>query len=93
MLGCIPERGDTDLPHSAETFLPYDALLGREANMNSISDALAEALEHPIIDGKAAVGQRLRFANRGDSNGILWAAVGAIGIAMLLHLFPRRGQA
>ena len=61
--------------------------------MNSISEALTEALEHPIIDGKPAVGQRLRLANRGSSNGILWAAAGAIGISLLIHLFGRRNSA
>ena len=64
--------------------------------MNSISDALTAALEHPIIDGKPAVGRRLRLANRGESltsNGILWAAVGAIGVSILIRLFSRRGPA
>lgn len=65
--------------------------------MNSISDALTEALEHPIIDGKRAEGQRLRLAQRTTSglpsNGVLWAAIGAIGISLLMGLFTRRGSA
>jgi hypothetical protein len=65
--------------------------------MNSMSEALSEALEHPIIDGpRARRAPRKGNAARGVEQGaasdvVLWSALGAIGaIALLFWRFQRK---
>jgi hypothetical protein len=60
--------------------------------MNSMHDALVEALEHPIVDGpraRAKTGHRnvARIAGRETaSDPFLWPALGAVAASLLLRV-------
>jgi hypothetical protein len=60
--------------------------------MNSMHDALVEALEHPIVDGpRAKAGHRRgnvvrRVESQTASDPFLWPALGAVGASFLLRV-------
>jgi hypothetical protein len=61
--------------------------------MNSLHDALVEALEHPIVDGpraRARAGHRrgnvaLSAGSQSASDPFLWPALGAVGASFILR--------
>jgi hypothetical protein len=61
--------------------------------MNSMHDALVEALEHPIVDGPRARGKAghrrgnmaRSAASQSASDPFLWPALGAVGASFILR--------
>jgi hypothetical protein len=61
--------------------------------MNSMHDALVEALEHPIVEGRRArakTGRRKGIVARAGretaSDPFLWPALGALGASLILRV-------